>query len=170
MFIKAKTESEDALKSSFIIALEIAKRSKPFTDGDFIKECMLKVADVSFPSQKSIIQNIPLSRNTVASRISDLSQNLDCQLKEKINEFTNFSLAVDESTDAVDTAQLAIFIRGINSNFEIIEELLKCFPLTGTTTANDIYSTIEHSIVKYELDWNKFSRPAGILLKGLLHD
>lgn len=124
MFTKANTESEDALKSSFIIALEIAKRSKPFTDGDFIKDGMLKVADVSFPSQKSIIQNISLSRNTVASRISDLSQNLVLQLKEKIKEFTKFSLAVDESTDTVDTAQLAVFIRGINSNFEITEELV----------------------------------------------
>ena len=157
MFTKANTESEDALKSSFIIALEIAKRSKPFTDGDFIKDCMLKVADVSFPFQKSIIQNISLSRNTVASRINDLSQNLVLQLKEKIKEFTNFSLAVDESTDTVDTAQLAVFIRGINSNFEITEELLKCVPLTGTTTANDIYSAIEHLIAEYELDWNILS-------------
>ncbi|XP_015923626.3 general transcription factor II-I repeat domain-containing protein 2A [Parasteatoda tepidariorum] len=156
MFTKANTESEDALKSSFIIALEIAKRSKPFTDGDFIKDCMLKVADVSFPFQKSIIQNTSLSRNTVASRINDLSQNLVLQLKEKIKEFTNFSLAVDEST-TVDTAQLAVFIRGINSNFEITEELLKCVPLTGTTTANDIYSAIEHLIAEYELDWNTLS-------------
>lgn len=67
------------------------------------------------------------------------------------------SLAVDESTDTVDTAQLAVFIRDINSNFEITEELLKCVPLTGTTTANDIYSAIEHLIAEYELDWNKFS-------------
>lgn len=119
MFTKVKSENEDALKSSFIISLEIAKRSKPFTDGDFIKECQLKVADISFPSQKSIIQNISLSRNTVASRINESSQNLESQLKEKIKEFTNFSLAIDESTDTVDTAQLAVFIRGINSNFEI---------------------------------------------------
>lgn len=67
------------------------------------------------------------------------------------------SLAVDESTDTVDTAQLAVFIRDINSNFEITEELLKCVPLTGTTTENDIYSAIEHLIAEYELDWNKFS-------------
>ncbi|XP_071039548.1 general transcription factor II-I repeat domain-containing protein 2B-like [Parasteatoda tepidariorum] len=138
MFTKANNESEDALKSSFIIALEIAKRSQPFSEGDFIKDCMLNVTDVSFPFQKSVIQNISLSRNTVASRITDLSQNLGLQLKEKIKEFTNFSLAVDESADTVDTVQLAVFIRGINSNFEITEELLKCFPLTGTTTANDI--------------------------------
>ena len=56
MFTKANAESEDALKSSFIIALEFAKRSKPFTDGYFIKDCMLKVADVSFPCQFKIFR------------------------------------------------------------------------------------------------------------------
>lgn len=84
---------------------------------------MLKVANVSFPFQKSIIQNISLARNTVASAINDLFQNLVLQLKENFKECTNFSLAVDESTNTVDTAQLAVFIRGINSNFEITEEL-----------------------------------------------
>ncbi|CAB3252765.1 unnamed protein product [Arctia plantaginis] len=125
MFTKANTESEDALKSSFIIALEIAKRPKPITDGDFIKDCMLKVADVSFPSQKSIIQNISLSRNTVASRISDLCQNLVHQLKEKIKEFTNFSLAVDESTDTVDTAQLLSLYEAFQTKLILWENQVK---------------------------------------------
>lgn len=47
-------------------------------------------------------------------------------------KFTNFSLAVVESTDNVDTAQLSVFLRGINSNIEITEEVLKYVPLTGT--------------------------------------
>lgn len=37
MFTKANTESKDALKTNCIKAIEIAKRSKLFTDGDFIK-------------------------------------------------------------------------------------------------------------------------------------
>ena len=136
-------------------------------------DCMLKNADASFPSHKSIIQNVSLSRNTIATRINDLSQNLALQLNEKIKKFASFSLTIDESTDTVDTAQLAVFIRGINSNFEITEELvfirginsnfeiteelLQCVPLAGTTTANDIYSAIEHLIAEYELDWNILS-------------
>lgn len=103
-----------------------------FTNGDFIKDCMLKVGDVSFPSQKTIIQNISLSRNIVVSRINDLSQNLFFWAKEKFKEYTNFSLAGDESTDTVETDQFAVFIRGY-----ITKEQLKCVPLTGTT-ANDI--------------------------------
>ena len=43
MLTKANTESEEALKSSFIIALEIAKRSIPFIECGFIKDCMLKL-------------------------------------------------------------------------------------------------------------------------------
>lgn len=34
-------------------------------------------------------------------------------LREKIKEFTNVLLAVDESTDIVDSAQLVVFIRGL---------------------------------------------------------
>jgi hypothetical protein len=32
-------------------------------------------------------------------------------------------LALDESTDTLDTAQLLIFVRGIDAEFEITEEL-----------------------------------------------
>lgn len=71
------------------------------------------------------------------SRLNDLSQILALLLKEKIEEFRNFSLPVDKSTDAVDTAQLAVFIRSTESHFEITKELLRCITLTGITIVND---------------------------------
>ncbi|XP_023235129.1 general transcription factor II-I repeat domain-containing protein 2A-like [Centruroides sculpturatus] len=119
---------------------------------------MLDVADISFPSQKQVIQEIPLTRNTIASRVNELAENLDFQLKHKIKEFIWYSLAADESTDIRDTSQLAVFIRGINEDFNIMEELLQCIPLKSTTTAQDIYSAIEQLIPNYDLDWSKFCR------------
>ena len=50
---------------------------------------------------------------------------------------------MDESTDAKDTAQLAIFIRGINSDFSIFEEFLEIVPLKGTTTGVDIFEAVK---------------------------
>jgi hypothetical protein len=44
-----------------------------------------------------------------------------------------FSIALDDSTDASDTAQLTIFIRGVDADFSITEELLALHPLKGTT-------------------------------------
>nr|CAI5868339.1 unnamed protein product [Callosobruchus analis] len=43
-FTKLKTEQEAATRASFRVAFEIAKRGKPFTDGEMIKECIIAVA------------------------------------------------------------------------------------------------------------------------------
>ena len=64
--------------------------------------------------EAKIFANISLTRNTVAERISDISANLDSQLKKKVKLFVIFSVALDESTDISDVAQQAIFIRGVH--------------------------------------------------------
>lgn len=65
-----------------------------------------------------------LSRNAVADRTCDLATNLYDQQMEKAKEFVAFSLAVDESCDTSDTAQLSVFIRGVEANLCVTEELL----------------------------------------------
>ncbi len=45
-------------------------------------------------------------------------------MKDLAKNCTFFSLALDESTDICDVAQLSIFIRGIDKNFNGFEELL----------------------------------------------
>lgn len=154
----AKVNSENAMRASYVIALKIAKKSKPFSGGELIKECMLDVADISIPSQTQCIQDIPMSRNTISGRVNELVDNLHNQLKEKMKELIFYSITLDESTDIKDTAQLAVFIRGIDKNFFITEELLKCVPLKNTTSAQNIYQAIEQLIQYNELDWGKLCR------------
>ncbi|GFR28120.1 general transcription factor II-I repeat domain-containing protein 2 [Trichonephila clavata] len=50
-FTKLKTEQEAATRASFRVALEIAKRGKPFTDGEMIKECIIAVAEEMCPEK-----------------------------------------------------------------------------------------------------------------------
>jgi len=59
----------------------------------------------------------------VAERISDISTNLDSQLKNKIKSFVSFSVAVDESTDISDIAQLAISV----ANLVVFPRIWACF-------------------------------------------
>ena len=73
---------------------------------------MLDVADQVCPER------------TVARRIKAVGEDLTSQLKGLVPSFQLFSLALDESTDIDDTAQLLIFVRDISENFEITEELL----------------------------------------------
>lgn len=125
MFTKAKSQSDAAVKASFVVAEEIAKSARPFTEGEFVKRCMIKVCDVMCPDKKQAFLNVSLSRNAVADRVCELATDLQAQLMEKGKDFIAYSLAVDESADATDTAQLSIFIRGVDSSLCIAEELLE---------------------------------------------
>lgn len=135
-FKKATKENNAAVEASYVVSEMIAK---PFTEGEFVKKCILQAASIVCPEKKGQFSNISLSANTVAERISDLSSNIYDQLHEKAKCFNAYSVALDESTDITDTAQLTIYVRGVDDNFEVMEELLTVIPMHGQTTAQEIF-------------------------------
>ncbi|GCC23699.1 hypothetical protein chiPu_0002097 [Chiloscyllium punctatum] len=124
-------------KTSYVISNKIARNSKPFSDGEFIKECFLDSSEPMCPEKKEAFENVPLSRHTVMRRIGDIARNLELQLQHRAIDFDFFSLALDQSCDVCDTAQLLNFVRGITTDFKIMEELAAMQSMKGTTTGND---------------------------------
>lgn len=116
----------------------IAKHSKPFVESEFIKECFIKAAEIVSPGSAKAFQNISLYRNTVAERVTELADNISGQIKTKSDTFTAFSIACDESTDVCGWAQLAVFLRAVDKELNVHEELLELVPLHDTTTGEDI--------------------------------
>ncbi|KAL3992366.1 KRAB domain-containing zinc finger protein [Sarotherodon galilaeus] len=155
LFTKAKSQSEAAVKVSFLVAEEAAKSAQPFREGEFIKNCMLKVCDAVCPDKRQLFSNVSLSRNTVAEPVDQLSTNLKEQLVEKGKDFIAYSLAVDESTDTTDIAQLSIFIRGVYSSLTVTEEFLALRPMHGTTTGQDLYEEVSRCVNEMGLPWQK---------------
>ncbi|MBN3287452.1 SCND3 protein, partial [Polyodon spathula] len=92
--------------ASYVVSEMIAKSGKPFTDGEFIKDCIIKVSVVVCPDRRNVFSNISQSANTVAERVVELSKDLEEQLCEKGKAFSAYSIALDESTDLVNTLGL----------------------------------------------------------------
>jgi hypothetical protein len=140
-----------------VVSEKIAKHSKSFGDGEFIKECLVDVASIICPEKKKYFENICLSRRTVVRRIGMMADDIKKSLKEKIARLKAFSIALDDDTDASDTAQLAIFIRGVDADVNIEEELLARQPLKGTTTGEDIFETVNTVFERVGLKWSSLS-------------
>ncbi len=51
------------------MAHKIAKHSKPFSDGEFVKDCMVETADILCPGSKSQFEKMSLSRRTITRRV-----------------------------------------------------------------------------------------------------
>ena len=156
-FKTAKISSETATKISFLISEAIAKRGKPLSEGEFVKDCLDIFVSVACPDKKSTVESISLSHQTVARRVDDLSSNIESSLIKRLHACKFYSLALDESTDVSDTAQLAIFVRGVTENFEVIEELLDLCPMKDTTTELDISNEVKRVLTKFNLADDKLS-------------
>lgn len=72
-FTRARESNENATKASYEVATLIAKHCKPFTEGEFIKDCGKKMLEKICPAKKQEFANICLARNTVVRRIEDVS-------------------------------------------------------------------------------------------------
>ena len=156
-FVKQRVIQEAATKASFVLAYKLDKHNKPFSDAEFVKECMLDAVDITCPEVRTKIEAISLSRRTIVRRIGGIAQNLSEQLFEAGKSFEWYSLALDESTDIEDTAQLLVFIRGIDENFEITEELLSLEHLKDTTTGQDLFESVENCLDRSGLPLHKLA-------------
>ena len=85
---------ESITKASSLLAFKIAQASKPLSDGEFIKQCMVETAGLLCPDTKSKYEQISLSRRTVTRRIEQIDEHLANELKGKADSFIFYSLAL----------------------------------------------------------------------------
>ena len=154
-FVKKQNKNNDIVQASYIVAEKIAKYSKTYSDGEFIKECLLAVSEIVCPEKKKDFENISLSRRTVTRRIEELGSDIESSLMKLCLKFESFSLAIDESTDVTDIAQLAVFVRGVDSDLNVTEEMLGLESMKGTTTSDDIFHEVKNLMKKFNLSIDK---------------
>lgn len=87
VFTKINENSEKGTRVSLAISHLIAKNMKPFSDGEFVKECIMTVVDLLCPDEKNVFANVSLSSSTVTRRIEDIAENVKFSLKMLLESF-----------------------------------------------------------------------------------
>lgn len=145
-FTKQNTAQKASTLAGYVVAYKIAKSNKPYSEGEFIKDCMVSMSKILCPEKIKEFESVSLSRKTVTTRIDAIALNLSIQFRQSIANFKYFSVTMDESTDTSDTAQLLIFIRGVDDEFNITEELACLQSLKGKTTGQIIYNEFSEGL------------------------
>ena len=60
MLANINLSNKNAVRASFALSEMIAKSSRPFMEGLFVKECLLKASDILCPNQKKLFEGISL--------------------------------------------------------------------------------------------------------------
>ncbi|KAI3367307.1 hypothetical protein L3Q82_008354 [Scortum barcoo] len=172
----------EQLRPAPSLPVKLLQRPSRSTEGEFVKTCMLKAAAPVCPEKRQAFANISLSRNTVAERIGELARDLNSQLKDKVKSFIAFSIAIDESTNVTDVAQLSMFICGVDASLTVTEEFVALVPMLDTTTGNDLFESLFGILDQLEVDWSRavsvatdnapsmIGKKAGVVSKSLKMD
>ena len=87
----------------------------------------------------------------MADRACEPATNLHKQLMEKGKDLIAYFLAVEESSNTSGTAQLSVFIRGVDSSVCVTEELLALKSMHGRTTGKEIFEEVSKCVTEMRL-------------------
>ena len=140
-------------KASYRLAYHLVVVGKPYSDGEFVKRCLINVAKCIHSGKQTDYSSIPLSHYMIECCQNDMAKQLTLSLQTKVNiETSLFSLAVDESTDIKDSVQLLVFIRFLCPHFDQCEDLLSMETLSSHTRGEDIYVAVKNIRLQNGLD------------------
>ena len=157
--------------ASYKIAYLIAKHLKYFSEGNFVKECMVTVAKTLFPNNFEVIdqfRKVNLSRNSITDKIVKISSSFEEDLKLSCSNIQYFSICLDESNDKTDIKHLVFFIKGVYDNFEYFENFLDLVKLPKNSTGESLHEQLKLMFQKFDLNYEKLISVTSDGAKNLL--
>ncbi|KAF0045894.1 hypothetical protein F2P81_002423 [Scophthalmus maximus] len=77
-----------------------------------------------------------------------MAEDVRGQIAQREGRFSAFSITCDESTDISDSAQLLVFLRGVNEDFEVCQELEGLETMKGTTRGINVFMAVQQVMDK----------------------
>ncbi|KAI0234953.1 hypothetical protein LSAT2_014678, partial [Lamellibrachia satsuma] len=97
------------------------------------------------------LAKIPMSNDTVKRRISSMSEDITVQYTARLRD-NDFAIQLDESTDVSKISHLLAYVR-YEWEKEIREDILFCKELRTTTTAKNVFDSLDDFMRNNEINW-----------------
>ena len=134
------------------VAQLIAKDKRPFVDGDFVKKCLMAFVETVCSEKMKLFSDVSFSARTITRRIREIFDNVKYNQKDCFEDLQFFSIAIDENTD---TAQLAVFVSGVNREFHVVENFVQLLLMMVTNTGADILKALLQCLEAMNLNLSK---------------
>ena len=132
MFCSGNKPLKDQASASFELALLKAKKKRLMVEGEEVfKPALHIVTKYLGDIANTFATGMPLSGNSMTRRVEMMSEDVSEQLIQSQEDTAFFLMALDESTDATDIAQLAIFGRVVDQKLNVKKELLGLVAMEG---------------------------------------
>jgi hypothetical protein len=149
--------SQQVLQVSYEIAQMMEKTKKPHTVAEtLLIPASIRIAEIMFNDKEVIkIKNIPHSNDTIRRIINEMAEDIIKQITEKNIQKKQFALQLDETIDIFNCAQLMVFVRYIDDEYEkgIREQIYCCKEFDTKTTGEEIFNLLNEQILKHGLSW-----------------
>lgn len=124
------TPEERAARAGLGLARLLASKGRGWGEGDFVYQCMEVMLRDVLPDHVSVIGGIDLSPEIIRQRVLNINENLRSQLFNRAKDFKAYSLALDDQAFVAYENYLLVFVRGVDQDLEVQEELLTIVNLT----------------------------------------
>ncbi|GFV46578.1 zinc finger MYM-type protein 6 [Trichonephila clavipes] len=136
---------EKALLTSYKVSYKIARCKKPHTIAkELILPAAIEIVETRFGDNfTKEMQSIPLSNETVSSRIDDIAEDVEQQVFGKLRDKL-FSIQLDEATDSNKDVHFIAYVRFWDGMSAV--ELLFCKPINLKATAIALFDILNNFI------------------------
>ncbi|CAK6435736.1 unnamed protein product [Pipistrellus nathusii] len=136
------TPEERAARAGLGIARLLALRGRGGGEGDFVYQCLEVVLNDVLPDHVGVLGGLDLSPETIRQRVLNMNENLRGQLFNRAKDFRAYSLALDDQAFVAYENYLLVFVRGVDVDLEVQEELLTIINLTNHFSVGALMAAI----------------------------
>ena len=127
--------------ASYAVSKLIGEKIKLFVEGEVVMKCLMAFIDIVYPEKIRYFHPLVFLEQQLQDKLR-MSVYVKRVQRTPVTNLNIFFVAFDKSTDLKDTAQLAVFVRGVLPSLDTAEEFV-LISMKNTTIGEDVCKALQ---------------------------